>query len=98
MPRIRLPLQNLTQQERRIMKKRTMFLIVAFCLAVIGASFAADANVGTWKLNESKSKIPAGAAKNNTVTYTVAGDSFKCVVDGVDGSGKPSHNEWTGKF
>jgi len=80
------------------MNKRAMFLIVAFCFAVIGASFAADANVGTWKLNDGKSKIPAGAPKNNTVVYTAAGDSYKCVVDGVDGSGKPIHNEWTGKF
>jgi hypothetical protein len=62
------------------------------------AAFAADANVGSWKLNESKSKIPAGAPKNNTVVYTAAGDSYKCVVDGVDGAGNPAHNEWTGKF
>ena len=26
------------------------------------------------------------------------GDKYKCVVDGVDGAGKPLHNEWTGKF
>ena len=30
--------------------------------------------------------------------YTAEGDSYKCVVDGVDGAGKPAHNEWTGKF
>src|SRR6185369_1793854 len=81
------------------MKTRKMCVIAAFCLAAITASFAAtDANVGTWKLNEAKSKIPAGAPKNSTVTYTVAGDSYKCVVDGVDAAGKPAHNEWTGKF
>ena len=67
-------------------------------MAVFAASFAADANVGSWKLNESKSKIPAGAAKNTMVVYTAAGDSYKCVVDGVDGAGKATHNEWTGKF
>ena len=80
------------------MKKRTILLVVAFCLSALAASFAADNNVGTWKLNDAKSKIPAGAAKNNTVVYTAAGDSYKCVVDGVDGAGKPTHNEWTGKF
>jgi hypothetical protein len=80
------------------MKTRTMFLIAAFCLSACAASFAADSNVGTWKLNEAKSKIPAGVPKNTTVVYTAAGDSYKCVVDGVDGTGKPSHNEWTGKF
>ena len=75
-----------------------MFLIAAFCVCVAAACFADDANVGSWKLNEAKSKIPAGAAKNTTVVYTAAGDSYKCVVDGTDASGKPSHNEWTGKF
>jgi hypothetical protein len=30
--------------------------------------------------------------------YTAVGDSYKCVVDGVDGTGKAAHNEWTGKF
>jgi hypothetical protein len=61
--------------------------------------FAADdPNVGTWKLNESKSKIPAGAPKNSTVTYTAEGDQYKGSVDGVDGKGSPVHSEWTGKF
>jgi hypothetical protein len=54
--------------------------------------------VGTWKLNDAKSKIPAGMSKNTSVVYTAEGDSYKAVVDGVDGSGKPTHNEWTGKF
>ena len=45
-----------------------------------------------------KSKIAAGAPKNTTVVYEAAGDSVKVIVDGVDADGKPSHNEWTGKF
>lgn len=69
-----------------------------FCLSALALGYAADANEGTWKLNEKKSKIAAGAARNNTVTYTAAGDSYKCVTDGSDGSGKPLHSEWTGKF
>jgi hypothetical protein len=80
------------------MKKRTMVLIAAFCMSVVAASFAADNNLGTWKLNESKSKIPAGVAKNTMVVYTAEGGSYKCVMDGVDGAGSPTHNEWTGKF
>src|SRR5947209_1854736 len=80
------------------MKTRTMFLIVALCLFAAAASFAADSNLGTWKLNKSKSKIVAGSAKNDTVVYTAEGDAYKCVVDGTDAAGKPSHNEWTGKF
>ncbi len=80
------------------MNTRTMVLGAAFCFIAVTGIVAADPNVGTWKLNEAKSKVAAGAAKNTTVVYTVAGDSYKCVVDGVDGAGKPAHNEWTGKF
>lgn len=80
------------------MKARTIFLTLAFCLAGAVAGFASDSNLGTWKLNEAKSKIPAGVNKNTNVTYTAAGDQYKCVVDGVDAAGKPAHNVWTGKF
>jgi hypothetical protein len=54
--------------------------------------------MGTWKLNEAKSRFGPGATKNITVVYEAAGDSIKVTVDGVDGAGNPSHNEWTGKF
>ncbi len=77
--------------------KRTV-LSTALWLAAVAVAFAADPNVGSWKLNEAKSKIAAGAPKNQTVVYTAVGDSYKCVVDGVDGTGKAAHNEWTGKF
>ena len=60
--------------------------------------FAQNSFLGTWKLNEAKSKIGAGAAKNSTVTYEAAGDSVKVTIDGTDAEGKPTHNEWTGKF
>ncbi len=72
-------------------------MTAVLCLAAVVA-FAADPNLGAWKLNEAKSKIAAGAIKNVTVVYTAVNDSFKCVVDGVDATGKPTHNEWTGKF
>jgi hypothetical protein len=68
----------------------TLFVGLTMCLA--------SPTLGTWKLNEAKSKIPAGASKNLTVVYEAQGDSIKCTVDGVDGQGKPTHNEWTGKF
>jgi len=80
------------------MKARTIVCTVALCLMAVAMVFAADQNMGTWKLNEAKSKIPAGAPKNTTVVYEAAGDNVKVTVDGIDGSGKPSHNEWTGKF
>ncbi len=60
--------------------------------------FASNPSLGTWKLNDAKSKIAPGTSKNVTVTYVAAGDSIKGTIDGVDGQGKPTHNEWTGKF
>jgi hypothetical protein len=54
--------------------------------------------MGTWKLNEAKSKFSPGATKNNTVVYEAAGDNVKVTVDGIDGSGNAIHSEWTGKF
>ena len=60
--------------------------------------FADDPNMGTWKLNEAKSHFSPGSPKNFTVVYEAAGDMIKVTVDGIDGEGKPTHNEWTGKF
>jgi hypothetical protein len=80
------------------MKTRMTLFTLAFCLCAVAASFASDPNVGTWKLNEAKSKVPAGVGKNTSVIYTATDDSYKGVIDGVDGSGKPVHSEWTGKF
>jgi hypothetical protein len=80
------------------MKTRMIALSMALCFAAAAAGFASDMNMGTWKLNEAKSKFSPGAPKNNTVVYEAAGDSVKVTVDGTDGAGKPTHIEWTGKF
>ena len=87
-----------SSRKRTTMKVRKTLLTLAFCLAGAISCFASDPNLGTWKLNEAKSKIPAGMMKNTSVVYTAEGDQYKAVVDGVDGAGKPTHNEWTGKF
>jgi hypothetical protein len=80
------------------MKIRTILLPVAALFAVVAVCFAADVNMGTWKLNEAKSKISPGAPKNTMVVIAAAGDSMKVTVDGIGADGKPAHNEWTGKF
>jgi hypothetical protein len=80
------------------MKIRTIVWTAALCFIAMAASFAANPNMGTWKLNEAKSKIPAMAPKNSTVVYEAMGDQIKVTVDGTDGQGKPTHNEWTGKM
>ena len=80
------------------MKTRSVVLTLTVCLVGLAASLAQSPHMGTWKLNEAKSKIPAGVQKNTMVTYAAAGDSVKVTTDGVDGAGKASHTDWTGKF
>ncbi len=80
------------------MKRKTILMTVAVLFAGVTVCLAADENMGTWKLNEAKSKFPPGVGKNTTVVYEAAGDQVKITVDGIDAEGKPVHNEWTGKF
>ena len=42
------------------MKTRTIALTLALCCIAAAVCFASDVQVGTWKLNEAKSKIAAG--------------------------------------
>jgi hypothetical protein len=81
------------------MKIRTTILSLMLFFVAGAMCLAADnPQMGTWKLNEAKSKIAAGSPKNTTVVYEAAGDQVKVTVDGVDAEGKAAHNEWTGKF
>lgn len=80
------------------MKVKPIALLLPLFLAVVAFSVPQAPQMGTWKLNEAKSKIPTGAPKNHTVVYEAAGDMTKVTVDGVDGNGQPTHSEWTGKF
>ncbi|MGH9552356.1 MAG: hypothetical protein ACRD3W_23415 [Terriglobales bacterium] len=80
------------------MKARTIVLTLVLCFVGVAVCFAEDANMGTWKLNEAKSTLGPGAPKINTVVYAAAGYNVKVTVDGTDSDGKPTHNEWTGKF
>ena len=80
------------------MKAKAISLVLPLFFATVVVGYFDNAHMGIWKLNEAKSKIPAGAPKNTTVTYEAAGDMIKITVDGVDGAGQPSHHEWTGKF
>ncbi|MGA9545160.1 MAG: hypothetical protein WBQ85_16410 [Candidatus Sulfotelmatobacter sp.] len=84
--------------KRGNVKTRTIGLTLGMLFVGLAMCSAQNPMLGTWKLNEAKSKIPAGAGKNLTVTYEAAGDSMKATIDGIDGQGKPTHTEWTGKF
>jgi hypothetical protein len=80
------------------MKTKLIGLPFAFCFVAGSVCLAADPLIGTWKLNEAKSKFTPGQTKNTTVVYETVGDKVKVSVEGVDAKGKPTHNEWTGKF
>jgi ribosomal protein L21E len=86
------------------MKAKTIVLTLALCFVATAVCFASGAQVtsqaqmGTWKLNEAKSKLASGVAKNHTVVYEASGDDVKITVDGTFPDGQPAHNEWTGKF
>ena len=81
------------------MKAKTSVLTLALCFVAGAVCFASDATqMGTWKLNEAKSKLAAGMPKNSTVVFEAAGDNVKVTIDGTDAEGKPAHNEWTGKL
>lgn len=86
------------QSKENDMKARTLLLTAALCLTGTALGLAQGPQMGTWKLNEAKSTIPAGLAKNSTVVYTAVGGNIKVTTDGTAGDGKPSHTEWTGKF
>ena len=77
---------------------KTSLLILALCFAAGTVCFASPM-IGTWKLNEAKSKFAPGTAKNTMVVYKEAmGGKVTITTDGIDAKGKPAHSAWTGKF
>jgi hypothetical protein len=81
-----------------MIKTRIAVVTVALSFIAAAACFAANPHMGTWKLNEAKSKIPPQMGKNTTVTYEEQKDKIKVTVKGVDKDGKPTHSVWVGKF
>ena len=80
------------------MKGRVILLTLAALFVGLTVCLADNPQMGTWKLNEAKSKFSQKAPNTHTVVFEVAGDRVKVTVDGVDGNGNPTHSEWTGKF
>src|SRR5207249_8726787 len=79
---------------------KTRIAVTALALSFMAATacFAANAHMGTWKLNEAKSKLAPGMGKNNTVVYSEAKDKkMNVTVDGVDKDGKATHGVWVGQ-
>ena len=82
----------------RPMKIRTIGLTLAFSFLGSAVCLAADPQVGTWKLNEPKSKIAPGTLKNTQVVYSSMPGQVKVKSDGIEANGKPIHVEWSGKL
>jgi hypothetical protein len=81
------------------MKIKTIVFTLALGMFGLAVAYGAEnPNMGTWKLNDAKSKFDPGTTKNTTVVYEAAGDSVKVTTDGTSGNGSPVHSEWTGKF
>ncbi len=82
------------------MKPQRIAWILSLSLLGIGIAYAQRPNpfLGTWTLNEAKSKIPSGAAKITKLAFEAVGQDIKQTRDGTDATGKPVHTEWTGKF
>jgi hypothetical protein len=81
-----------------MMKTRIAVMALALSFMAAGACFAANPHMGTWKLNEAKSKITPGTLKNTHVVYSSMLGQMKVKSDGIGADGKPVHIEWSGKF
>jgi hypothetical protein len=81
------------------MKTKTLAITLAVWFTAGALCFAADLQMGTWKLNEAKSKFTPETGRNTMVVYKDAmGGKVKITTDGIDANGKATHSEWTGKF
>ena len=80
------------------MKARKIALTLVLCLAGVALCYGSDSVMGTWKLNEAKSKFSPGATKTTTVVYAAEGDQVKVTTEGTDNDGKAFKDEWIGKF
>ncbi len=72
------------------MKARTIALTMALCVFAGAVCVASDIQIGTWTLNQAKSKLAPGAAKNSTVVYQAMGDEVRVTVEGTN-SMRPAH-------
>jgi hypothetical protein len=80
------------------MKVKAIAMTLALGFAGAAVCLAADGFIGTWKLNELKSKLSPGTPKNTTVVYATMGDNIMVTIDGTDAAGKRTHTEWMGKY
>jgi hypothetical protein len=83
------------------MKGRTFLsiLVSVLWLAVSSDLCAADAAMGTWKLNVSKSKYaPGPPPKSATVKYQASEGGYKRTGESVEADGKKTGFEYTARY
>jgi hypothetical protein len=83
------------------MKGRTFLSILVAVLWLAGASnlCAADAAMGNWKLNVSKSKYtPGPLPKSGTVKYEASDGGYKRTGETIEADGTKSAFEYTAKY
>ncbi len=80
------------------MKARTAALTLALCFLGAVVCFAQSPFMGSWTLNEAKSKFSPSSGKITKAVWETVGEDVKLTTDGVDAAGNPTHTEWTGKL
>jgi hypothetical protein len=84
------------------MRKTLLMVSLAACCAIVfstSVALAAEAWLGTWKLNTAKSKYsPGPAPKSLTLNFESTADGIKLTSDGADSEGNPTHGEYVSKF
>ena len=81
------------------MKTARLLAMLALGLTPAVSLWAADAAIGTWKLNAAKSKYsPGPAPKSATITYEETTDGIKRTGDSVAAEGKKTSFEYTAKY
>src|SRR5262250_2761344 len=81
--------------------KRRMFVLATIVLYfTLTESFPADLFSGNRKLNLAKSKYDPGPPPKgpNFSKIDAIERGLRFTNDGVNAEGKPTHNEWSGKF
>ncbi len=80
------------------MKARVAAMTLALCFLGAVVCFAQSSFMGSWTLNEAKSKFSPSSGKITKAVWETAGENVKLTTDGVDANGAPTHTEWTGKM
>jgi len=79
------------------MKTMIALMLTAFYTNLLPA-YAVEPHLGTWKLNEAKSKLNPKGTKIIQTVYAPLGEKVKVTIDGIGPDGAPIHDEWMGKL